>query len=836
MECSSRRRRPLNSLWLIVVLLFDGGAAHAVDSYRQGLLIIPSITIGSATFTNTVVTIASIVSGPSGAAPIGSDDSYNPSTNHLTVPAVIVGATTYYNVVVTVGSVVSIGGLSGADGFVDGRLTIPRVLVGKLTDTDVVVTVSRILKVAGGMPALLEDSYDPTSGVLTIPAVLAGGRVYTNVMIGVGEIVSIGSSGSAPVVLQVSPNDLAVGSAGANLMVVGSGFTSTSVVQLNGNALPTSFLSVTQLAALVPAIDLVAPTTATITVSNSADGGPVSNGLQVRVDFAPVPVLLALSPDVINAGASALALTVAGSGFTPTTIVQWNGSARATTYVSPAIVAAQVTPSDLATPGNVSVTVIDASSGGTPSNSLVFAVLSPTAPILGRITPTSIAVGISDFTLTVVGTGFVQGSTIHLGNQALPTTLLTSKVLPSPATVLRAPVSASLVQSFGTLPINVVNPMGSSGSSNSLSLSVTAPSVDAVSYQINPGHSGVISFNTAMGCPRAQAWSANLGGPPSNALIVGGIVYVAASVAANSELFALNASNGATIWGPIAFSGTAAITYDAGKIFVSSGTYISKGSVSAVSAANGNPLWSATIPGQFYGGAGPVAAQGIVYYQEDAQVTAYDENSGAQLWSTYGFSGTSGSLAIGVDGVYTTGPCQTTDWEPATGDVIWGVNTGCEGGGGDTPVLAEGVLYSPINGAYGGIIYSPESGAVLGQFSGNGPPAVSATTSFIISSSTLQSIALANSQVNWSFAGDGALVTSPIVVNDFVFEGSSNGNLYTLNATTGALLGTVNLGAAIPAASTGYSVALTTGLSAGDGVLIVPAGNSIHAFVLSTNP
>jgi hypothetical protein len=50
-------------------------------------------------------------------------------------------------------------------------------------------------------------------------------------------------------------------------------------------------------------------------------------------------------------------------------------------------------------------------------------------------------------------------------------------------------------------------------------------------------------------------------------------------------------------------------------------------------------------------------------------------------------------------------------------------------------------------------------------------PAVTATTAHMLQGQTLRSIAVSNNQVNWSFAGDGALVTSPIVVNNYVFCG-----------------------------------------------------------------
>jgi outer membrane protein assembly factor BamB len=91
---------------------------------------------------------------------------------------------------------------------------------------------------------------------------------------------------------------------------------------------------------------------------------------------------------------------------------------------------------------------------------------------------------------------------------------------------------------------------------------------------------------------------------------------------------------------------------------------------------------------------------------------------------------------------------------------------------------------------------------------------------------------LYNYSVVWSFSGDGGLVTSPIVVDNYVFIGSSSGNLYGLNATTGAQAWQVNVGAPIPGGA-GWGAGLQlSGLSAGDGLLVVPAGNSLTAYQL----
>ena len=84
----------------------------------------------------------------------------------------------------------------------------------------------------------------------------------------------------------------------------------------------------------------------------------------------------------------------------------------------------------------------------------------------------------------------------------------------------------------------------------------------------------------------------------------------------------------------------------------------------------------------------------------------------------------------------------------------------------------------------------------------------------------------------WSFRGDGGCVTSPIIVDQAVFVGSSSGQVYALDAATGAQLWTANAGSAISAGNGN----VISALAAGDGLLVVPAGNTLSAFTLSTNP
>ncbi len=181
-------------------LLALATSADAMDTYTPGNheLSIATVVTGNASYSNLVVTVGTIVSGPNGTAPQASQDTYNPINNQLTVPAVAVGANSYFNVVATISGVNSIGGVTGADIYnpANGQLNIPYVQIGSTVYENAVVTVANIISVKNGMPQNIRDQYDVMSRQLSIPGVLDLGnnQVYTNVVITVGQVLSVGGS------------------------------------------------------------------------------------------------------------------------------------------------------------------------------------------------------------------------------------------------------------------------------------------------------------------------------------------------------------------------------------------------------------------------------------------------------------------------------------------------------------------------------------------------------------------------------------------------------------------------------------------------------------------
>jgi subtilase family serine protease len=91
----------------------------------------------------------------------------------------------------------------------------------------------------------------------------------------------------------------------------------------------------------------------------------------------PVPSLSALAPASAPAGGPAFTLTVTGAQFVPTSVVQWNGASRPTTFGSGTQLTAAIPAADIAEAGSAAVTVVNPTPGGGTSNALTFPVTPP---------------------------------------------------------------------------------------------------------------------------------------------------------------------------------------------------------------------------------------------------------------------------------------------------------------------------------------------------------------------------------------------------------------------------------------------------------------------------
>ena len=95
--------------------------------------------------------------------------------------------------------------------------------------------------------------------------------------------------------------------------------------------------------------------------------------------IAPAPAAAGLSPSSSTVGSGDVAVIVDGSNFVRRSQVRWNGSPRATQFVSSTRLTFVVPASDLATAGAARIDVATSPVGGGASSPLTFTVAAPIA-------------------------------------------------------------------------------------------------------------------------------------------------------------------------------------------------------------------------------------------------------------------------------------------------------------------------------------------------------------------------------------------------------------------------------------------------------------------------
>jgi trimeric autotransporter adhesin len=151
---------------------------------------------------------------------------------------------------------------------------------------------------------------------------------------------AVSDGAGAPAVLSgLAPSTVQVGTAGFALVVNGATFTSSSVVQWNGSARATSFISSTQLSALITAADVGALGTAVVTVANvSPTGTAVSNALDFSISATAPADNLTISTNALTATVD----TSVGGVLPLKVVVTVNQSTQATYFYSVTFVGSAV--------------------------------------------------------------------------------------------------------------------------------------------------------------------------------------------------------------------------------------------------------------------------------------------------------------------------------------------------------------------------------------------------------------------------------------------------------------------------------------------------------------
>jgi hypothetical protein len=286
---------------------------------------------------------------------------------------------------------------------------------------------------------------------------------------GTSAAVNFAVNNPLPTITSLSPNTLVAGGAAFTLTVNGTNFTSTSQVKFNGTARTTTFVSATQITAAILASDIATSGNANVTVTNPAPGGGTTTNFVFVITSAPnpVPTLTSISPTSATAGGAAFTLTVNGTNYVASSVVNFNGSARTTTVVSATQLTAGITAADIATAGSFPITVFNPAPGGGTSSAINLAVNNP-VPTITTLSPAGATVGGAAFALTVNGTGFVNGATVNFNGAARTTTFVS-------ATQVTAAITAGDIASVGSVPVTVTNPAPGGGTSSAVNFSVTNP-------------------------------------------------------------------------------------------------------------------------------------------------------------------------------------------------------------------------------------------------------------------------------------------------------------------------------------------------------------------------
>lgn len=127
-----------------------------------------------------------------------------------------------------------------------------------------------------------------------------------------------------PFITTIAPTSRVAGAGSFTLTVNGQNFSNSSIIRWNGNNRTTTYVSPTQLTAVIPASDVIASGSALITVAN---GTTISNSQVFTIDPAGVPNLttssssLNLATTVIGTASASSSYTITGSNLTTDPVI-----------------------------------------------------------------------------------------------------------------------------------------------------------------------------------------------------------------------------------------------------------------------------------------------------------------------------------------------------------------------------------------------------------------------------------------------------------------------------------------------------------------------------------
>lgn len=274
------------------------------------------------------------------------------------------------------------------------------------------------------------------------------------------------TTADAPNITSLSPAIGGVGGTPFTLVIKGTNFTSSSIVTLDTAPRDTTFVNSSELHINITAADLAAAHQFDVQVINA---GNVASVIVPFVISVPVPSITTISPETVVSGSSGFQLKVTGENFSPSAIINVNGTAHSTqVQQSTGALLTTVTDAEIATYGSIPITVTD---NGVTSAAVT---LNSLRPVIESIDPAAALAGSLSVTIRVSGSAFLPTSKILFKSVEQITTFNTDGSLTTT-------INGADLITPGEFPVNVRNsPLSLSVPVNLLVTSPGTPQVTSV--------------------------------------------------------------------------------------------------------------------------------------------------------------------------------------------------------------------------------------------------------------------------------------------------------------------------------------------------------------------
>jgi outer membrane protein assembly factor BamB len=218
-------------------------------------------------------------------------------------------------------------------------------------------------------------------------------------------------------------------------------------------------------------------------------------------------------------------------------------------------------------------------------------------------------------------------------------------------------------------------------------------------------------------------------------------------------------------------------------------------------------------------------------------VYAIRESDGAIRWRRPVLYGSSSSPTLDERHVFVSYACsQVYALDRETGATAWHVDEGCAGGGGNTPVLYDGRLWTRTpSGHNDPRVLDAQTGAELGRFPFSQIPAFADGIGYFARPTGISAIETKTGRELWQRPTDPTVTADifnapPLIVAGVVYAGTVGGKLYGLDAHTGAVRFMDDTGAGFTGEHEDSFGEPTQSFGAGSGLLVVPNSAGIIAY------